>query len=137
MAGYDHLPIYRAAFDLAVHIETLVRQFSRSHTYTLGTERRDGSRRLLARIIEANDSRDRGTVLAHLRQELEWFTVLARLCQESGAFASTRAYLAVAEPIVGLAKQNEGWLRQTVRGRGRRADQERSGEAGQGQNRAE
>jgi hypothetical protein len=59
------------------------------------------------------------------------------LCHKSGAFASTRAYLDVAEPIVGLAKQHEGWLRQTVTGRGRRADQDRSGEAGQGQNRAE
>jgi len=119
------------------HLTALVRQFSRYHKYTLGTELRDGSRRILARIIEANDSRDRGPVLAHLRQELEWFKVLARLCHESGAFASTRAYLYVAELIVGLAKQNEGWLRQTATGRGRRADQDRSGEAGQGQSRAE
>jgi hypothetical protein len=77
MARDDHLPIYRAAFDLAVHIEKVVRHFSRYHKYTLGTELRDGSRRILARIIEANDSRDRGPVLAHLRQELEWFKVLA------------------------------------------------------------
>jgi hypothetical protein len=89
------------------------------------------------RIIAANDSRDRGPVLAQLRQYLEWFKVLAQLCQESGAFASTRAYLHVAEQIVGLAKQNEGWLRQTATGRGRRAEQDRSGEAGQGRNRAE
>jgi hypothetical protein len=49
------------------------------------------------------------------------------LCHESSAFASTRAYLYVAEQIVGLAKQHEGCLRQTVTGRGRRADQDRSG----------
>jgi len=96
MARYDHLPIYRADFDLAVHIEKLLRQFSRYHKYTLGTGLRDGSRRILARIIAANDSRDRGPVLAQLRQDLERFKVLARLCQESGAFASTRAYLHVA-----------------------------------------
>jgi hypothetical protein len=54
MARYDHLPIYRAAFDLAVHLEKLVRQFSRYHKYTLGTELRDGSRRILVRIIEAS-----------------------------------------------------------------------------------
>jgi hypothetical protein len=137
MARYDHLPIYRAAFDLVVRLEKLVRQFSRYHKYTLGTELRDGSRRILERIIKANDSRDREPVLTQLRQDLEWFKVLARLCHESGAFASMRAYLYVAEQIVGLAKQNEGWLRQTVKGRGRRADQDRSGEAGQGQNRAE
>ena len=89
MARYDHLPIYRAAFDLAVHIEKLVRHFSRYHKYTLGTELRDGSRRILERIIEANDSRDRGPVLAHLRQELEWFKVLARLCQQCAVSGKT------------------------------------------------
>jgi hypothetical protein len=29
MARYEHLPIYRAAFDLAVHVEKLVHGFSR------------------------------------------------------------------------------------------------------------
>lgn len=37
MARYDHLPIYRAAFDLAVHLEQIVRHFDRYHKYTLGT----------------------------------------------------------------------------------------------------
>ena len=34
MARYEHLPIYRAAFDLAVHVEKLVRGFSRYHEYS-------------------------------------------------------------------------------------------------------
>jgi|SRR5882724_1070223 len=89
MARYDHLPIYRAAFDLAVHLEKLVRQFSRYHKYTLGTELRDGSRRILERIIEANDSRDREPVLTQLRQDLEWFKVLARLCQQCAVSGKT------------------------------------------------
>ena len=38
MARYDHLPIYRAAFDLAVHLEQIVRHFDRYHKYTLGTD---------------------------------------------------------------------------------------------------
>ena len=45
MARYDHLPIYRAAFDLAVHLEQIVRHFDRYHKYTLGTDLRTGSRR--------------------------------------------------------------------------------------------
>ncbi len=44
MARYEHLPIYRAAFDLAVHIEKIVHNFSRYHKYTLGTELRNKSR---------------------------------------------------------------------------------------------
>jgi hypothetical protein len=61
IARCEHLPIYRAAFDLAVHIEKIVHNFSRYHKYTLGSELRDGSRRILVRIIEAKQSRDRGS----------------------------------------------------------------------------
>src|SRR3989442_3259874 len=60
MARYD--PIYQAAFDLAVHLEQIVRHFDRYHKYTLGTDLRTGSRRVLERIIEANESRERRPV---------------------------------------------------------------------------
>ena len=84
MARYEHLPIYRAAFDLAVHMEKIVRHFSRYHKYTLGTELRNNSRMILDRVIEANNTVDRQSVLLRLRQELESPKVLARLCHESG-----------------------------------------------------
>jgi len=134
MARYEHLPIYRAAFDLAVHVEKLVRGFSRYHKYSLGSELRERSRELLARIIDANHSRDRAARLEQLRGDLENFKVMVRLCHESGGFASTRAYLYVAEQVVEISRQNEGWLRQTIKARGSGAEQDRSGEAGNGQN---
>jgi hypothetical protein len=120
MARYDHLPIYRTAFDLAVHIEKIVRHFSRYHKYSLGTELRENSRRILERIIEANNSQNRESILLQLREDLEKFKVLVRLCHQSGGFSSTRSYLYVSEQVVNLAKQNEGWLRQTVDGSGNR-----------------
>ena len=134
MARYEHLPIYRAAFDLAVHVEKLVRGFSRYHKYSLGTELRERSREILARIIDANHSRDRAARLEQLRGDLENFKVMVRLCHESGGFASTRSYLYVAEQVVEISRQNEGWLRQTIKARGGGAEQDRSGEAGNGQN---
>jgi len=135
MARYEHLPIYKAAFDLAGHVEKIVRNFSRYHKYTLGTDLRNWSRTILRRIIEANSTSARRPVLLQLRQDLEWFKVLARLCHEAGGFASTRAYLYVSEQAVGIAKQNEGWLRQTGKSREGRSSRNRPGEAGHGQNR--
>ena len=35
MARYEHLPIYKAALDLTVHLEKLVAGFSRYHKYTI------------------------------------------------------------------------------------------------------
>ena len=135
MARYEHLPIFRDAYDLTVHMEQIVRNFSRYHKYTLGTELRTQSRRILERVIAANNAaEDRTTHLLELRQALENFKVLARLCQDSGAFAKTRSYLYVAERITNLARQNEGWIKQSreraggqkggqPRRRGQRSDQ--------------
>ena len=36
MARYEHLPIYKAALDLTVHMEKLVAGFSHDHKSTLG-----------------------------------------------------------------------------------------------------
>ena len=68
MAHYEHLPIFREAYDLTVHIEKIVRHFSRYHKYALGTDLRDKSRKILEKIIEANNARDaRGVHLLELR----------------------------------------------------------------------
>ncbi len=48
--------------------------FDRYHKYTLGTDLRTHSRRILERITEANESRDRRPVLEQLRQDLERLT---------------------------------------------------------------
>ena len=36
MAQYEHLPIYKAAFDLQIYFEGIVKNFSRYHKYTHG-----------------------------------------------------------------------------------------------------
>ncbi|MBF8278162.1 MAG: hypothetical protein HW390_3235 [Candidatus Brocadiaceae bacterium] len=63
MARYEHLPIFREAYDLSVHIEKIVRNFSRYHKYTLGTDLRNKSRRILEKIVDANNSRKRRGIL--------------------------------------------------------------------------
>lgn len=114
MARYEHLPIFRDAYDLALHLEKIVRHFSRYHKYTLGTTLRQRSQRVLALIADANSSGDeRVRLLDELRRELVALKHMTRLCHDSGGFGSTKAYLFVAERLTVLARQNEGWLRQT------------------------
>lgn len=134
MARYEHLPIFRAAFDLAVHVEKIVRSFDRYHRYGIGTELRERTRTVVERIMRANNAdAERKALLAELRVELEQLQVLIRLCHESGGFASTRAYLYVSERVVDIAKQNEGWLRSDDK-RPRRGPPKQSGEVAHGQN---
>ncbi|MDA1305584.1 MAG: four helix bundle protein, partial [Nitrospirae bacterium] len=63
MARYEHLPIYKAAMDVTVYVETIVRNFSRYHKYTLGSDLRQQRRELVTLIIRANSRPDKLPVL--------------------------------------------------------------------------
>ena len=39
MAQTEHLPIYKSAYDLCLHLEQVVRSFSRYHKYFIGLDR--------------------------------------------------------------------------------------------------
>jgi len=82
MARYEHLPIYRAAFDLNLYVEKIVRHFSRYHKYTLGTELRDRAREIVRLIVRANNSQEKLPTLFALREELEQLKLTTRLCKE-------------------------------------------------------
>ena len=70
MARYEHLPIYKQAMDLTINFEKIVRNFSRYHTYTLGSELRSASRDMVRLIINANTAREKLPVVYELREGL-------------------------------------------------------------------
>lgn len=92
MARYEHLPIYKTAMDLTVYLEQVVRNFSRYHKYTLGSDLRQQSRELVTVIIRANSRREKLPVLYELRERLEALLVLLRIGKEVRAFQSAAAY---------------------------------------------
>jgi hypothetical protein len=63
MARSEHLPIYKASYDLCLHLEQVVQGFSRYHRYTLGADLRDSARRALKLVVRANSRQDRQAVL--------------------------------------------------------------------------
>ena len=135
MARYEHLPIYKTAVDLAVYIEQVVRNFSRYNKYTLGSDLRQQSRELVTLIIRANSRRDKLPVLYDLRERLEGLQVLLRIGKEVRAFQRFDSYAHSAELVVGLGRQNEGWIKsqcsQSKGGRGAGLNSRPDGQAGE------
>ena len=116
MARYEHLPIYKAALDMTVHFERLVAGFSRYHKYTLGTELREASRGVLMQVLRANNAKDnseRSAELLVLRDRIEALLLAMRVAKEVKAFKSFAGYLHAVEQVGSVARQNEGWFKQT------------------------
>lgn len=117
MTRYEHLPIYKAALDMTVHFERLVAGFSRYHKYTLGTELRDGSRAVLQQVLRANNvatREQRGAELVLLRERIEALLLAMRVAMEVKALKSFTGYLHAVEQVGSVARQNEGWFKQTL-----------------------
>ncbi len=119
MARSEHLPIYKRSYDLCLYLEQVVRNFSRYHKYTLGSDLRDGARRALKLVVRANARREKVSVLLELREDLEELKVLLRLGQDVKAFANFKSFQHAITLVVEIAKQNEGWLKSQRQGRGR------------------
>jgi 23S rRNA-intervening sequence protein len=111
MARYEHLPIYKRSFDLLLWMENVVRNFSRYHKYTLGSDLRNVTRQVLKTIVEANSVQDRRIILERLRIELEELIVLVRIAKEVKAFHNLNSYQYAAGEVINLCRQNEGWLK--------------------------
>ena len=92
MAQYEHLPIYKKAFELSLFLENEVKNFSRYHKYTLGSELRDKSRRAAILIIRANSRTDKLGILLELREILEEIKYVVRLCKEVKAFRNFKTF---------------------------------------------
>ena len=91
-AQTEHLPIYKATYDLSLYPEQIVWHFSRYHKYALGADLRDGARRALKLVVRANARRDKTPVLLQLREELEALKVPLHLGQDVKAFANFKSF---------------------------------------------
>lgn len=113
MAHYRHLPIWKAALDLAVHLEHAVRRFPRYHKYTLGTELRQTSQRLCRGVARANNASLEARIVAldQLVLAVDEIKTLLTLAQEMRAFANFNEFAQATELAVALGKQSGGWRR--------------------------
>ena len=111
MARYEHLPIYKKAMDLTIYFEKIVKNFSRYHKYTLGSELRQRSREIVEVIIKANSVKERLPLLYDLRQRLKGLKVVLRICKEVKAFHNFNSFIYGTNLVIEISRQNEGWIK--------------------------
>lgn len=110
-ARYEYLPVYKKALEVAVYFEKVVRGFDKYHKYTVGTDLRNLSRRILTVIAKANVKEERISHLVEALDKLQEMKILLHLCKEIKAFRSFSSFEFASRSVVEVAKQCEGWLR--------------------------
>ena len=109
MARYEHLPIFKRSYELALVCEELVRGFSRYHKYGLGQDLRDGARAIVLQVVRVNDAWDKLPEMDRLRLLLAEMQIIARLCKDTRAFPNFKAFERVSLLVQDIARQSEGW----------------------------
>ncbi len=110
MARYEHLPVYKKAMELAVYLQTVVKNFSRYNKYSVGADLREQSRKILQLIIRANSSRSREQALTELVETCETLKTTIVFAKETRAFSGFNSFQHACGLAVILCKQSEGWL---------------------------
>ena len=108
---YENLPVYKKALDLAVYFEKLIRNFEKYHKYTIGSELRNLSRRILVLVAKANTAAGRRECLAEALDKLEELKINIHVAQEVKAFRSFKNFEVALRSVVEVSKQCEGWYR--------------------------
>lgn len=82
----------------------------------MGTELREGSRGVLQQVLRANSAatgEQRAAELLVLRERIDALLLAMRVAMEGKAFKSFAGYLYAVEQVGLVARQNEGWFKQT------------------------
>jgi len=112
------LPIWRDANRLLLEVEVAVRQFSRYHKYTVGSDLRHQAMRIcrmLSRALRSEGAARRDVVQA-LILAVDDMKVVIQLAKELRAFKNFRQFQVLVELAVSLGKQGGAWLRHLQRG---------------------
>jgi hypothetical protein len=117
MARYEHLPIYKTALELGVILQGVVARFSRYNKYSLGSDLREISRRIIQLIVRANSTDlARAQVLGELVVSCEMLKTMLVFAKEARAFDNFCSFQRLSLMAVALCKQSEGWLQSSKKG---------------------
>lgn len=105
----EKLEIYQTAFDLMVHVEECVRDFSRYFKYTVGSELRQMCSGILSKTAAFNDRKltEKAAFCRELRGDIRQLQIKLDVCEKLNCFKRYKAWYKAASYAADLLKQCE------------------------------
>lgn len=114
MAQYQHLPIYKATYELLQQVSRAVKTFPRDFKHSLGTKLRDEVVDLVLFIYKANTFMgERSAYITLIVERMQVVELLVRLSKDM-RLISIKQFSEIVASTDSVVRQAQGWLK-TVR----------------------
>ena len=108
MARFEHLPVYKASYDLWFGVFHLSRHFKREFKYTIGERLQQETLDLITNIYRANSRKDKRAVLEIALENIEVIRLLLRLLKDLKQINLSN-FARMNQQIELVARQLGGW----------------------------
>ncbi len=110
MARYEHLPIYKASYDLFIESLQITKTFSRDYRYTFGGHFHNTAIEVLKLVYKINSVQDKPAAIKELLYKINEMGILIRAAHDLKIMADNR-FLSLIEKRDCIEKQAQGWLK--------------------------
>ncbi|MBU4275043.1 four helix bundle protein [Patescibacteria group bacterium] len=108
MATYNHLPVYKASYDLLIDIFRAIKDFNREYKYTLGENIKREAMEMITNIYRANSSFSKRPYIEKAREKIETIRMFFRLTRDLGQVGLKR-FVDINEKVESVSKQLTAW----------------------------
>jgi len=108
MARYNHLPLFKRAYEFKLYFVKLSRGFPKDFKYGLALEIRKLCSEILDNIILANKSKNKEEYLQIVILAVERIKIKIRLLKDLGVI-KTSSYKYIFESLIDVSKQTTAW----------------------------
>ena len=108
MATYDHLPVYKASYELLLEIFKFTRNFQREYKYTIGEKLKNETVDMITHIYRANSARVKTERIQQARESLEVIRLYLRLLKDLNQIGLKR-FVDINALIETVSRQLCGW----------------------------
>lgn len=108
MARYQHLPIFKAAYELNIEIHRRVNNFPRVYRYSMGERLKNSTLDFLDLMVRANSTRDKFEILSQSEFILEKLKIYIRTCFDLKIFG-IKVFEYLVRKMEEIGRQLNNW----------------------------
>ena len=108
MAQYNHLPIYKASYDLLIELIQVTKNYPREYRYSIGEKMDKELMELIINIYKANSAKDKTEHIKNILENIQFINLFLRISMDLKILPIARSATFV-EKVGCISRQATAW----------------------------